>query len=140
MTLRRIYIAGKFESAARLRDEREAIEAESNGQVVSTWLDEEEESATSGMKLSYARRDYHQIARADLLILDTLDENPRGGREVEYGIALARGIEVWIVGPKRNVFHEMAPNFDSWNEVHETLSSDWWHAAEEEEEEEEVDA
>src|SRR5258708_3901849 len=111
-----IYIAGWFGAKERLRKERDRIHALGVGQVVGTWLDEETVapeapgetlvvSATPEQCKEYAVRDLGEVRYADLLILDTIDVNPRGGREVEYGLALATGIGLWIVGPKRNVFH-----------------------------------
>jgi hypothetical protein len=122
--MRQIYLAGKFEAQDRLRHERDRIHQLGVGKVVGTWLDEESAPGeiTAGTKYIYAVRDREEVLDSDLLILDTLDENNRGGREVEFGIALGRGIEVWVVGPKRNVFHEMAPQFESWNEVIEALA------------------
>ncbi len=126
-----IYIAGKFDAKDRLRIERDRICALKAGHVISLWLDEEtaapDETRTKGTGLSaeegrtYAKRDLYEIQTADLLILDTFDDNLRGGREVEFGFALATGIPVWVVGPKRNVFHELARHFASWPDVLEQL-------------------
>jgi nucleoside 2-deoxyribosyltransferase len=126
-----IYIAGKFDAKDRLRIERDRIHALKVGDVISLWLDEEtmapDETLTNGIGipaevgLEYAERDLWEIDAADLLILDTFDDNLRGSREVEFGYALAQGTEVWVVGPKRNVFHEMATHFKSWADVLEEL-------------------
>lgn len=112
-----IYVAGKFEAQERLRRVRDAIHAAKLGDVVGTWLDEESAPGeiTPEQKREYANRDEAEVAAADLLILDTFDENNRGGREVEYGMARAWGLETWIVGPKRNVFHEQTDaHFAHW--------------------------
>lgn len=122
--MRQIYISGKFESQERLRHERDRIHATGAGKVVGTWLDEEPQpcgGALPRQAREYAIRDCAEIDKADLLILDTKDENIRGGREVEYGYALGRNCEVWIVGPKRNVFHEFAPCFFSWDDALDAL-------------------
>lgn len=115
----KIYIAGKFEAQRRLRSVRAEIESRGLGEVVGTWLDEEEApgKVTEAQKFEYAVRDLSEIRQADLLILDTYDDNLRGGREVEYGYAIASGAAVWVVGPKRNVFHELASVFPSWGEA-----------------------
>src|SRR5206468_8616194 len=91
------------------------------GKVIGTWLDEENESPSATEKLEYAQRDRMEVQDSDLLILDTADENNRGGREVEFGIAVGSGIETWVVGPKRNVFHELAPHFLDWDDVLDAL-------------------
>jgi nucleoside 2-deoxyribosyltransferase len=125
-----IYLAAKFDAKERIRIERDRIHALKLGHVVSCWLEEEQAAppeGTQGHELpasvarEYAARDLWEVWHCDLLILDTFDDNMRGGREVEFGMALAAGIEVWVVGPKRNVFHELAPHFDSWADVLEAL-------------------
>jgi hypothetical protein len=119
--MRDIYIAGKLEAQERLKHERSRIHRLGVGKVVGTWLDEESGNPTPQQKLEYADRDTAEVLLADLLILDTNDENNRGGREVEYGIALGTGIEVWVVGPKRNVFHEKAAHFLDWDDALDAL-------------------
>lgn len=127
-----IYIAGWFGAKDRLRTVRDRIHELGVGTVVGTWLDEETVApeapgetvvigATPEECREYAIRDLGEVRYADLLILDTHDVNPRSGREVEYGMALAEGIAVWIVGPCRNVFHYIAHgHFESWDDaIHE---------------------
>lgn len=123
----RIYIAGKFDAQARLRAERDRIHAAGLGLVVGSWLEEEKNppgELTVAQEMEYATRDHWEVAESDLLILDTFDDNPRGGREVEYGMARALNIDTWIVGPRRNVFHQLSPKFDSWNEVVDQLTKE----------------
>ena len=118
----KIYLAAKFEAKLVMRGVKLMIE-ELGHKVVSTWLDEEslETTVTDAMKLQYALRDLSEIEDADLLILDTYDDNLRGGREVEYGYARALGKQTWVMGPQRNVFHHLAPHFDSWLDVRDSL-------------------
>lgn len=114
----KVYLAARFESRWRLRDV--ALELAVLGyQLVSSWLVEPTPLELSEEdKKQIAIRDLSELKAADLLILDTLDENIRGGREVEWGIALTRAIPRYIVGPARNVFHFLATRrFDSWNEA-----------------------
>jgi len=67
------------------------------------------------------KEDGDDVAAAQLLIAFT--EAPRsvrsrGGRHVEYGIALALRKPVWLVGPRENVFHALADGlFASWPEA-----------------------
>ena len=97
-------------------------------QVLSHWLDEV--SKPEGMDeeiwwKKLALRDLVDVYASDLLIVDTLDITPRGGREVEYGFALSRFQEqqVWVVGPYRNVFHRLADlEFETWEQCLEWLS------------------
>jgi hypothetical protein len=117
-----IYIAGAFKSQLRLRHERDRIHREGLGRVLSTWLAEEGASKPSEAEAKrVAWRDLEEISNAELLILDTFDVNTRGGREVEFGAATGFGIETWIVGPYRNVFHHVVPRLESWDAVLEAL-------------------
>lgn len=55
----------------------------------------------------FAQDDYDDVLSSDLLIAFTEEPrsgNSRGGRHVELGLALGRGIPVIIVGPRENVF------------------------------------
>jgi hypothetical protein len=125
-----IYVAGWFGAKDRLRVVRDRLEAAKVGRVIGTWLDEETGAPESpGLTTvgggitpdqcrEYAIRDLGEVRFSDLLIIDTQDVNPRGGREVEFGIALAFGVAVWVVGPKRNVFHYLAQgHFETWDEA-----------------------
>ena len=121
LSLRKVYVAAKFEAKERLQPVRHRLEA-GGIQVVGTWLDEETSTPTHTQKVQYAKRDMAEVMLANLLILDTLDDNNRGGREVEYGMALATGKNIIIVGPFRNVFHTVADaRFDTWKECYEFL-------------------
>jgi hypothetical protein len=120
----RIYIAGRYSAKKRLSLERDRLHALQLGTVIGTWLDEEHldyEEAPLHVRQEYALRDIRQVLESDLLILDTLEPNHRGGREVEFGVALGTGITTWVVGPPRNVFHHTALVLPSWVDVFEEL-------------------
>ena len=122
----KIYIAGFFDTRERLRPVRDKM-WQMGHQVLSHWLDEV--SKPEGMEeevwwRKLALRDLVDVYASDLLIVDTLDVTPRGGREVEFGFALSRfqDQQVWVVGPYRNVFHRLADlKFDTWEECLEWL-------------------
>lgn len=123
----KVYIASFFETRERLRPIRDKLNA-MNGhyQVLSTWLDEgkkpEAQTKAEWWK-SLACKDLNEIDEADIVILDTLDVNPRGGREVEWGYALSKYSikSVYIVGPLRNVFHTQCDHqFKTWDDLL------WW--------------
>lgn len=87
--------------------------------ICSNWLSED--NAQSLPELStkrrqmYSYRDIGEVVSADILIIDTNEESCSGGREVEYGMALALGKPVWVVGPVRNIFHSVCrQRFDDW--------------------------
>jgi hypothetical protein len=123
--VKHIYIAGRYEAKERLKRQRAIIEYGGEVRVVGTWLDEENTGTpTPEQSKEYAIRDWGEIMwLADLLILDTFDEDDRGGREVEFGLMLGRGSQyVWIVGPQRNVFHHVAAqHFGTWASAYRAI-------------------
>lgn len=109
----KIYIASFYDTRDRLRPICGLLE-EMGYQVTSRWIRNQEDTKPSEEELgTYAQRDFDDIDAADMLILDTLDETPRGGREVELGYAVGKK-EIVIVGPKRNVFHRLFINYKDW--------------------------
>ena len=123
----KIYMAGYFNTRQRLYPWRDRIIATGH-EVSSSWLHEPREvpdhEYDSNKVLTVeeqevvAVRDLDEIDQSDLVIVDTFDVTPRGGREVEIGYAMALGIPFWIVGPPRNVFHHLAErSFRHWGEV-----------------------
>jgi hypothetical protein len=64
---------------------------------------------------------------ADAVIIFTEIPNTilaTGGRHVEFGLALAQGKRVIIVGPRENVFHYLLPDsqvFATWNKAFGTM-------------------
>lgn len=115
----RIYIASFFDTRTRLRPVRDEL-WKMGYEVTSTWLDETAKPAgmsTQEFFKKLAVKDIAEIQKADILAIDTFDITPRGGREVEYGIALGQFQSklLYVIGPKRNIFHELADQwFDSW--------------------------
>ena len=114
-----VYLAGLFDSRARLRAERARLIAAGLA-VNSTWLDAPEDASYAKPEAplgQIATKDLDEIDAADLLIVDTLDVTPRGGREFEAGFAVGRGKPVLVIGPARNVFHHLCPRFESWDDL-----------------------
>ena len=103
-----IYIAGRITQQAQLRAMRQALR-EYDYEVPCSWMDLE--AAGYPVEQSRARRESWnailEVKAADVFVLDTTDESPTGGREVELGIALNDGIRTVRVGPVRNIFHEL---------------------------------
>ena len=117
----KIYLAARFERRPEIRPIRDAL-WKMGHEVVSTWLDEvkKPEGMSSDLfKRKLAVKDLAQIESADLFILDTFVVSERGGKEVEYGLALGQFQRtlVYIVGPARNVFHQLCDRrFENWND------------------------
>ena len=91
-------------------------------EVVSTWIDEVKRSEQMSEDTFYKKlavKDIAEIKSARLFVLDTLIPSERGGKEVEFGMALGQFQDklLYIVGPIRNVFHLLCDrHFDSWDE------------------------
>ena len=117
----KVYLAAKFERRHEIRPIRDAL-WKMGHEVVSTWFDEVARMEDMPIDTFYkklALKDIAQIESADLFILDTEVPSERGGKEVEYGYAIGQfqRIMVWIVGPARNVFHQLADRrFNTWTE------------------------
>lgn len=84
--------------------------------VTSRWLDGSHEVGGDGLSVEAARADHERFAREDWEDVTTADvvisftEPPRskpgrGGRHVEFGVAMALGKLCVIIGPRENVFH-----------------------------------
>lgn len=122
----KVYIAGKYTAKERLKIEAEKLR-DQGFSVTSTWLEEEDDPSIQLKDVTFERqqdiatRDLMQIRDSDVLILDTLDDNPRGGREVEFGSALALRKVVIRVGPAVNVFHSIVDMaFKNWEDFRNT--------------------
>lgn len=122
----RIYIASYFNTRARLFPWRDKVK-ELGHTVTSSWLREHRDAPDHTTQTSdytdaelrgFALRDFDELSDSDLIIVDTFDVTPRGGREVEMGYIFGSNKKVWVVGPKRNVFHQLAHrHFEHWGEV-----------------------
>jgi len=69
----------------------------------------------------FAREDWDDIIEADICISFTetpRSTNSRGGRHVEFGIALGLAMPCFVIGPRENVFHCLpaVPVFEGWLE------------------------
>ena len=83
--------------------------------VTSRWIDGEHEAldssllhcANQGIAQRFLREDLEDLFAADAIVSFTEPPNgpSRGGRHVEFGIALAHGLRLFVVGPKENLFY-----------------------------------
>jgi nucleoside 2-deoxyribosyltransferase len=111
----KIYLASRYsrrEELCKYRDELVAM-----GHVVtSRWLNGNHQIDDQGLSVEakaeerqrFALEDFTDVIQADALIAFTEPPratNSRGGRHVEFGIALGRMMPVYVVGPRENVFH-----------------------------------
>ena len=122
------YFAGQF---SRLK-ELAGYAAQARGAgltVTSQWLEQDQGLGYAGGSdeagRGFAKRDLEDIAMADGFLF--FAEDPaigilRGGRHVEFGVALATGKTIEVVGAVENVFH-LLPDimhyhaFEAWLEA-----------------------
>lgn len=80
----------------------------------------------AALRQKFAREDFRDVIMAEMTILFTeppRSKPSRGGRMVEFGIALGRMQRCWIVGPRENIFCwlEDVRQFDTFAELLEKL-------------------
>lgn len=135
----RIYLAGRYsrrEELCQYRDEARSLGYE----ITSRWLEgnhqlhpnpemvDGHDGQTPFEAEPFARDDFHDVLRADIVILFTeppRSKASRGGRHVEFGIGLAARKELWIVGPRENVFHTLnfVHQYEDWQRALGPLSN-----------------
>lgn len=101
------YLAAAFGRQAEIRTYRDQLVAIGH-EVTSTWLDHEESAKYEPPGPLWGERaetDIADIHKADTVISFTDGAPARGGRHVEYGIAIALNKRRVIVGPMEHVFH-----------------------------------
>lgn len=131
MKPRTCYIAGRFERRDEFLDVERQL-AIDHITSVTRWLHMETDMRTnSDDKIQqFALMDLEDVRNADFLLAfaenltDTMAEGnedciefgidnqmyvpaiwARGGRHVEFGIAIAEGLDIVVVGPRENIFH-----------------------------------
>lgn len=126
----RVYLAAPYSYKEQLRVYRS--ELKSIGiTVTSRWLDEPESpkvvlsEVDNELKKKYARQDYIDVAAADAVVFftDPTHTIVRGGRHVEFGLALAWELPVFVVGEKENIFHYFrnVHHFENWEQTKNAL-------------------
>ena len=134
----RIYLAARYSRMEELRGY--AAELVDAGHVITArWIlggNGIPETAVDMESQRFALEDYRDLQAADTVISWTepprVESTARGGRHVEFGLALAMGKRLLVVGPRENLFHTM-PNvrqFDEWGpEVLKALDEGEWAKA-----------
>ena len=102
----RVYLASRHSRREELCHYR--VDIENAGHVVtSRWLNGNYPETEEAERQRCALDDYEDVCAAEVLIAFTeppRSTSSRGGRHCEMGIALGRGLGVWIVGPAEHVF------------------------------------
>jgi len=105
----RIYLAARYERRFEMLGVA-AILARAGHEVTSRWI---EGGRGDDPAIVPAVEDLIQLSQADCLVSFTEDPQrnvawaARGGRHVEFGVALATGKRLCIVGPRENIFHHL---------------------------------
>jgi hypothetical protein len=109
----RAYLAASYRRKEQIRAAADYLES-IGVEIISDWHKEIYSPIIDIRDLSYrtnqgvAVKDCKQVQQCDTLIFWSEDPNvqpPRGGRHVEFGIALALGKRIIIVGKRENIFH-----------------------------------
>ena len=101
-----IYLASNWDSKPRMRALRDQLLLLGHT-VLSSWLDDPTTAYVVDSP-NDARKDLDEIRQCELLLCDTAETSTTGGRDVEIGYATGIGKRVWIIGPRRNIFHSIA--------------------------------
>ena len=124
----KIYLAARYSRYTEMYDYAEELRV--IGHVVtSRWIRGEhqitdaqlEDSMHEELRRRFAEEDLQDLMAADLCISFTEEpraNSSRGGRHVEFGVALAMQKLCYVVGHRENVFHCLASVrfFHSWDE------------------------
>lgn len=113
--MEKVYLAARYSRREELLQYREELERFGMS-VTSRWLDGNHQiddeglsaEAKAGERERFASEDYGDVFDADTVISFTetpRSSNSRGGRHVEFGVALGLGKRVVVIGPRENVFH-----------------------------------
>lgn len=100
----RVYIAGHNQQQAR--DLADSLHRMGHA-IASTWVYDPcfGLPRTPEERSVIAARELDQIASSDLLVSLAAPENVPGGKHVELGFALGRGVHCVHVGRQENIFH-----------------------------------
>jgi hypothetical protein len=119
----RIYLASRFDRSAEMREVAGRLAAAGHF-VTSRWI----HGRQSCPDLVSAVEDVEDLASADCLVSFTEHATrnvpwaARGGRHVEFGIALGARKRLCIVGPRENIFHHL-PKVEVHRSVDELIVS-----------------
>lgn len=125
----RIYLAARYSRRTEMQEIAERLR-KYGCIVTSRWI----EGRHDGMPdKQCAEEDVRDVIAADVLISFTNEPRTptRGGRHVEFGIALHRSMRLIIVGPREHVFHYLGKveHFETTEEMMEALFAEFKIAA-----------
>jgi nucleoside 2-deoxyribosyltransferase len=119
MDLPTVYLSARFSRREELNRYRERL-AEAGIEVTSRWLTDPTPELTDEAWRTLAAKDRGDIRRADALVLFADSKrDSRGGRHVEFGMALALEKRLIVVGEIENLFQRLTEVevVNSWEEA-----------------------
>jgi hypothetical protein len=104
-------LAASFARQAEIRGYRAEL-VKAGHVITSRWLDLDPACDSWATELSEASQhqaecDVADVNAARTVVSFTSPGRGRGGRHVEYGLALAWGKELIVVGPREHIFHQL---------------------------------
>lgn len=128
----RIYLAARYSRFEEMQSVRKDLET-CGHKVTSRWINGGHKLTDDGLseegkeieRLRFAVEDLDDLYAADVVVSFTeppRSANSRGGRHVEFGVALAIHMPVVVVGPRENVFHCLSQV--EWYPDYETFKKD----------------
>jgi hypothetical protein len=106
----RIYLAARYDRRHEMRDVARRLRAAGHA-ITSIWIEGLHEGVPEVIS---AIDDWDGVAEADCVVsftehpTDNVSWAARGGRHVEFGIGLALGKRLCVVGPRENIFHHLS--------------------------------
>lgn len=113
MKCNNIYLAARYSRKPEMQDVASTL-VDRGYRVTSNWIQENYDpnvvltEITDEDNRKIALVDLEDILSADAMLFfaeDPLIGIPRGGRHVEFGYAMALNLEIYVIGPKENIFH-----------------------------------
>lgn len=109
----KVYLAARFSRFPEMQGYKGELER-AGFEVTSRWVSGEHQARDGEVfsqedRKRFAVEDYGDLCKSDIIICFTEGPNPpgrnRGGRHVEFGIALGLELEIHVVGHRENVFY-----------------------------------
>lgn len=127
----KIYLAARYSRYPEMQNYKKILE-DLGYTVTSRWIDGHHnivngvsEEAAEIKRIQLAFEDLNDLLSSQCLICFTeipRTTNTRGGRHVEFGIALAMRMSIIIIGPKETIFHTL-PSIPKFNTFSDFMSS-----------------
>jgi nucleoside 2-deoxyribosyltransferase len=127
----KVYLAGPYQNKEQIKTC--AAEVREAGIIVtSSWLNEPHKPTVGPQDLTYeqnqkyAIQDIMDVRSAEIFVLFTEPTKTifRAGRHVEFGVAVERGMPIFVVGEEfENIFHYLprVTHFPSWERLRDAM-------------------